>query len=104
MSTHPDLNLDNLEEPWASTSPYVLTSPRSLRACEAHSVKVGQLSWFACNGFDLRFAPFPPPQPVDLLPRSIDDFRRIYSPLGYDHAAVYGEYTRFESRRQGLFD
>ena len=38
---------------------------------------------------------------MDLLPRTGDDFERIYGPLGYDYAAIQRERQRFEIRRQG---
>ena len=34
------ITLDNMHEPFAQASRYVLTSPRSLRACAVHNVKV----------------------------------------------------------------
>jgi hypothetical protein len=37
------INLDNFESQEAINSPYVLTSPRSLKACKKAGVKVGIL-------------------------------------------------------------
>ena len=37
------ITLDNMHEPFAQASRYVLTSPRSLRACAVHNVKVGPM-------------------------------------------------------------
>ena len=36
------IDLDNFEEPWAAQSAYILTSPRSLRACAKHNIKVSE--------------------------------------------------------------
>ena len=74
-----DITLDNFEEPRFQSSAYILTSPRSLRACAKHAIN-----------------------PVDLLPRSVEDLERIYAPLGYTAQQLRSEAILHEERRQGL--
>ena len=74
-----DITLDNFEEPRFQSTAYILTSPRSLRACAKHAIK-----------------------PVDLLPRSVEDLERIYAPLGYTAQQLRSEAILHEERRQGL--
>eukprot|EP00040_Diaphanoeca_grandis_P030506 m.180382 g.180382 ORF g.180382 m.180382 type:complete len:400 (-) comp32020_c0_seq1:440-1639(-) len=72
------LDLDNFEdEIVASRSKFVLNSPRSLRACRRFDVK-----------------------PIELLPRSISEFKDIYGPAGYSDDALCKEHEWFERQRQ----
>jgi hypothetical protein len=75
------IDLDNFEQPQFQAAPYILTSPRSLRACAKHAIR-----------------------PVDLLPRSVEDFERMYAPLGYSAQQVRAETILHEERRQGEID
>jgi len=72
------ITLFNFEEPFAENSKYVLTSPRSLKACQVVGVK-----------------------PVQLLCKPLSEFENEYNGrLSYD--LILERFQRHEQRRLGL--
>eukprot|EP00039_Didymoeca_costata_P029486 m.24866 g.24866 ORF g.24866 m.24866 type:complete len:413 (+) comp7652_c0_seq3:263-1501(+) len=80
-SPHDSINLDNFEEAskQARGSQFVLTSPRSLRACHKHKIA-----------------------PIDLLPRSYQDFESLARLQKASADAVRNEFSAYERRRKIL--
>ena len=75
--TIPHLDLYNFEEPWAKETQYVLTSPRSLEACNRCAV-----------------------QPVQLLYKSLQDFEQEMAGESLLYTELYDRYQLYERDRQ----
>ena len=58
MDHIPELNLYNFEENEFADSKYVLTSPRSLEACDMLNVKVSQHEPWSVCGYSSRHLPY----------------------------------------------
>ncbi|KAF6026724.1 hypothetical protein EB796_014966 [Bugula neritina] len=73
----PELNLYNFEEEEFADSKYVLTSPRSLEACDMLNVK-----------------------PLELIYKPLSDYQDEMRRRGLTFQHAYDEYDKFEKSRQ----
>eukprot|EP01135_Chromosphaera_perkinsii_P009084 Nk52_evm15s1607 gene=Nk52_evmTU15s1607 len=73
----PNINLDNFEDPGMKASPYILTSPRSLRVCAEHNV-----------------------QPVDLLKIPIHSFTAEFGLKSLSKDQIKEQFAEYEKKRK----
>jgi hypothetical protein len=71
------ITLDNVNEPWAQQSEYVLTSPRSLKACAMHDL-----------------------EPAAIVSRTFQQFRRFYDGTSLSEAELRARHAADEARRR----
>jgi hypothetical protein len=70
------IDLYNFEEPQFERSQYILTSPRSLKACSQLKIK-----------------------PVELLHKPFSEFETELKSLGLSHTAIFAAYQKYEKQR-----
>lgn len=95
-----NLDLYNFESEEAIYSSYILTSPRSLKACCLANVKVGSKTCYFFNFIIFSRIYNQLFQPIELLHRSINE---IAADLGLDTCQVNHIYFDYEQERLSKF-
>ena len=96
--TSKNINIENFELNQFENSKYVLTSPRSLLACENLSIKVFFLAILILVKNLINFL-----KPNEILPKT---FSEIYSQIGRDRVSLpiaYRIFSKQEIERKGFF-